>query len=232
MAATRFYFPAYELIAPAPAVDAAWKTLTGATRHRLVTPKSAGPLADSATISFASGAGSPALCYQYISDKMNAGIDFTGATVKMYLRALELVASDDVLCNVGVRIFGSSAASAATDCDTLRQVLITVGEYGTAKELSTIYESRAWLNGDAVAGAYTTNANGWDRLCVEFGFASAAGTTPAASVTVGMDLTLEGPQLVDLLENETSTTIRAGWIEFSNTITFPVVAPTGVYISG
>lgn len=214
--ATRLYFPADTAAPVSPTVDAAWQYTTGYVSRYLADVKGSSTIANGTLIG-AWTLGYTALDRQYVSAEMNAGIEFsTSVTVKGQLVVREDANADDVNQMIlGIRIVSS-------DGGTVRRTILTVGAYGTAAEFafSSAGRNKKLADGDALnpTSSYTTVQG--DRLVVEIGYKDATtGSTPRAQGKYGENGT-------DLPEDET-TTSGAGWIEFSNTITWysPVTSP-------
>lgn len=153
---------------------------------------------------------------QLISQRMPAGITFSAAdTYKCYVQCLESAANDNMRSRMGVRILSE-------DGSTVRHTILAVADYSTAAEWNTALRNKAFANGDAGAGSYTTVAG--DRLVVEIGHNDVAGSTISGSSRWGSAGT------ADLGENETSTsTTERPWFETSENITF-LSDPTNVNV--
>lgn len=147
---------------------------------------------------------------QFISGPMDSGISFNAATVKLQLACREFNNGDNSVPRMAIYIYSQ-------DGTTLRQTLLSINNYGTTAEYVNNASLRnvQFANGDTVSGTYTTVAG--DRLVVEIGHATAAGSTPEAQCRFGAP---DGTS--DHGENDTDTTALVPWVEFSNTITFAV----------
>jgi hypothetical protein len=208
---TRFYFPASTAADVTPAFDAGWHYAGEAVRRKLVNTKGASAI----TVGTQIGpwtTNNQALDRQYISDGMSAGINFTLATtMKAQLMCREYNNGDNVT-DFRVRI-----KIVSNDGSTVRCVLMnTLHQQSTefinnATHRNTQFSASTPLGTGVITGTYTTVAG--DRLVVELGYGDNTGATPEASAKWGENAT-------DLPENQTQTTDGAGWIEFSNTITF------------
>ena len=146
---------------------------------------------------------------------MNSGITFTLAitTYSMQLMAREFATAD----NVDRGILGARIVNRAGD--TVQATLLVVGPKGVTAEFinNATMRNKTFAQGGTVTATYTTVQG--DRLVVEIGYQTSTGasTTPQAAAKYGQNAT-------DLPVNETQTTNGAGWIEFSNDITFEAVA--------
>ena len=202
---TRFYFPASSGAVVTPTIDSAWNDYEDYVSRRLSQTKGTSTLAFGSSIDWTSG--SKALDRQYVSDKMQSGIEFsTSVTVKGQLVIKESGSND----NVGQIMLGIRVVS--QDGGTVRRTLLAVAGYRAYNETDTTGINRMIADGDALApsSSYTTVEG--DRLCIELGYTDNAGTSIAAQGMWGENGT-------DLPESESGTS-GVGWIEFSNTITF------------
>lgn len=200
---TRFYFPESNAADVSPAFGA-WGETGSALVRKLQNVKGSSAI----TIGTRHGwtAGVTQLDRQYVSRPMKAGISFSAVTVKMYLMTREYNNGDNSTSRLLVKIVNKAG-------DTIQQTLLALGQFGPATEYvnNVTHRNKAFADGDTVTGSYTTVEG--DRIVVEIGHADAAGSTPEASCKFGENAT-------DLPENQTQTTNGAGWIEFSNNITF------------
>ena len=209
---TRFYLWEASSAPVSPAVDAAWESSAApfARRPMHTLPRASDSLTTVA--GFTSTAGQDRCHRQFIGPPMLAGHPFdTSVTYKAYAQGLESNADDNIRARVGVRIV-------SRDGTTVRHTVKSVADYSSGAEWNTALRNKAFLDGDAGTGSYTTVAG--DRLVVEFGHSDAAGASISASSRWGSTATGG-----DLPENETSTstTVRP-WFECSLTLTFE--APT------
>lgn len=204
---TRLYFPLDTASEVNPAFGG-WGNTAEALRRKLADVKGASAITIGSQIGPWTAA-TTALDRQYVSAPMNSGISFSAVTVKLYLMTREYALSDNSTSRLLVKIVNRAG-------DTIRQTLLALGQFGPATEYvnNVTHRNKAFADGDTVTGTYTTIQG--DRLVVEIGHTDATGTTPEASCKFGENAT-------DLPENETQTTDGAGWIEFSNTITFESV---------
>ena len=207
--ATRFYFPASEAAAVSPAIDAVWDYTSEFVRRRLVHVKGSSAIGAGTQIG-AWTAGDFALDRQYVSDGMPAGVVFSDTDeFSIQLMCREFASSDNVTRRVGM------VSIVSNDGSTVRTQLRAAFESTGSEFLSTGFRNVTFASGIAmssVAGTYVTVAG--DRIVVEIGYRDNAGTSPEAQANWGENAT-------DLPEgDETQTTNGAGWIEFSNTISF------------
>jgi hypothetical protein len=203
--ATRLYFPLDEAPAITPAFAAGWSYNSEGLRRKLADTKGSSAI----TIGSQIGpwtSGQLALDRQYISTRMDAGITFTAAvtTVKAQLMVREYNNGDNVdRISLHIRILSEDGLTVRA---TLRN-----GASAQAEFVNNATHRNKSHTAAGVSATYTTVLG--DRLCVEIGYTDNSGSTPEASAKWGENAT-------DLPENETQTTDGAGWIEFSNTITF------------
>jgi len=209
-AQTRLYFPVSDGAAITPAQDAAWDDVGQFVRRLLQQTKGADAITAGTTINITEDTGNQALDRQYISTRMDAGIVFTSAvtTVRSVVMMREFALTDDVnQCILGIRVLSEDGA-------TVRATLFTVANRGPVLEFinNATMRNKQCADGDTIGATYTTVLG--DRVAVEIGYqADGADTSPQAAAKYGQNAT-------DCAENETNTTDCAGWIEFSNTITF------------
>lgn len=207
---TRFYFPATEAAAITPTQDAGWQYVSEFVRRRLAHVKGTSAI----TIGTQIGPWTSndfALDRQYISDPMNAGITFTSGSTSMsgQLMTREYATADNVnTIRWGVRVLSE-------DGSTVRATIRSIAQSTNAEMINNATHRNFSINFSTCSASYTTVAG--DRLCIEIGYQDSVGTTPEASAKWGENAT-------DLPVNLTQTTDGAGWIEFSNTITFPAAA--------
>lgn len=211
--ATRLYFSSAQAAAVTPTF-AGWSVTTEAVRRKLLAAKDA---AESLALGTQIGPYAPPktdLDRQYVSDGMVSGISFSGTTVKMQLATRELNNGDNTTSQLYVAIVSN-------DGNTVRQVLLTLGQYGPNTEYinNATLRNKTFADGDTVAGTYTTVAG--DRLVVECGITDIGGASPEGTARYGAP-----SGTADHGENETETTSLVPWIEFSNTITFETPAVT------
>jgi hypothetical protein len=207
--ATRLYFPASDAAAVTPGFHADWTYTSEALRRRLAHVKGSSAITAGTQI----GPWTPAqkaLDRQYISTRMAAGVTFTispGGSYKCNLMVREFATADNVdRLLVGVRVVSE-------DGNTVRAVL-RVPISGNPTEFinnATHRNQRCSTTFIGLATGYTTVLG--DRLVVEIGYQDNSGTSPEASAKWGENAT-------DLPENDTQTTDGAGWIEFTDNITF------------
>ena len=156
-----------------PAVDAGWESSAAPFARR---PMNTSPAAGDTlrTISgFGSTAGQDRCHRQFVGPTMAAGNVFdTSVTYKAYAQALESSPGDNLRSRTGIRIV-------SRDGSTVRHTIKAIADYSSGTEWSTSLRSKAFLDGDAGAGSYTTVAG--DRLVVEFGHRDAAGATISGS---------------------------------------------------
>jgi len=210
MAATRLYFPLSDGAAITPGQDAAWDDVGQFVRRKLQDVKGADAITFGTLINITEDTGNQGLDRQYVSTRMDSGIIFTSVTTTVRAVAMmrENALSDDVnQCILGIRIVSD-------DGGTVRATLFTVANRGPVAEFAAAAAGRnkQCADGDLVGAIYTTVLG--DRLVVEVGYQTdGLETSPQAQAKYGQNAT-------DCAENETNTTDCAGWIEFSNTITF------------
>lgn len=203
--ATRFYFDASQSPAITPNFDAGWEATGSAVRRNLRRAKRTGDsIASGSAISSTSG--QDALHRQYISDPLKAGHIFnTGVTYKCYLRALESAANDNIRSRLGLRILSEDGA-------TVRHTVLAIADYSTGAEWNTALRNKAFADGDAGSGSYTTVEG--DRICLEVGHNDSAGVSISGTTSWGSNAA------TDHGENETETAANAPWFETSLNLTF------------
>lgn len=228
LAATRFSLPGGTGSPVNPTADGGWEDASEIERRTLTFPKGSSAFANGQTVDILEDqANYQDLDTQFVSAEMAAGVIFTSGstTVTSVIMMRELASTDDVTqCILGIRVVNSAGNS-------VQATLLAVSNVGiTAEMLNTGYRNKQCANADAVTASYTTVLG--DRLVVEVGYQTdGAETSPQASARWGENA-------ADCAENETNTTDCAGWVEFSNTITFSQVAKTvrpaffGVTIGG
>jgi len=210
--ATRLYFPLTEA-APVTTIgfESVWTYTSEALRRKLNNVKGSSAI----TIGTQVGPWTPgqlALDRQFVSTRMDAGIIFTSGvtTFSGQLMVREYAAGDNVAnWLMGVRIVSENGTTVRA---TIRAA---TSNFQNAEFINNATHRNQSLDlaGGAITttGSYTTVLG--DRLVVEIGYADTAGASPEASAKWGENAT-------DLPVNNTQTTDGAGWIEFSNTITF------------
>jgi hypothetical protein len=212
--ATRFYFPVSDAAAITPAVHSNWGYTSEALVRKLNSVKGSSAITTGSQIG-AWTPGQQALDRQYISDGMAAGIVFTNAVTSftMQLMVREYAAADNVdRIVLAIRVLSNDGSTVRV---VLRNSSSSAGEFiNNATHRNKSFNT---AGASTVSASYTTVAG--DRLVIEIGYLDASGSSPEASAKWGENAT-------DLPANETQTTDGAGWIEFSNTITFS--SPTEV----
>jgi hypothetical protein len=210
-AQTRLYFPTTTTPAVNPTIQTGWEDSSEIERRKLNNVKGATAITAGQTVDILEDqANYDDLDRQYTSTRMNAGIIFTVGvtTVRAVVMMREQGATDDVdKCILGIRIMSE-------DGQTERAALYSVGNYGPVLEFinNVSMRNKQCADGDLSLATYTTVLG--DRLVVEIGYQTdGAETSPQAAAKWGENAT-------DCAENETNTTDCAGWIEFSNAITF------------
>ena len=207
---TTLYFPASTAAAITPTQDAAWDDTGQFVRRKLADTKGSSSIAAGTTINITEDTGNQALDRQYISTRMNADAVFTSGvtTITSVLMMREFATTDDVdKCILGVRILSE-------DGSTVRATLFTVSNHGTTGEFinNATHRNKICANAATIGASYTTVLG--DRIVVEVGYETdGAETTPQAA-------TKWGENASDCAVNDTGTTDCAGFITFSNTITF------------
>jgi hypothetical protein len=218
LAQTRLYFPVSTASAVNPAFDAGWEENSEATRRKLENVKGSDAitLGDDIDIGPPDDSGDQEIDRQYVSTRMDAGAVFVigVTTVSMQLMMREFALSDNVdKCIIGIRVVSE-------DGGTVMATLLGVANYGITAEFAAgaAGRNKTCADGDTLTGSYTSLLG--ERLVVEIGYqTTGADTSPIAEAKYGQNAT-------DLPVNETQTTDGAGWIEFSNTITFAGEAAT------
>ena len=205
---TRFYLWEASTAPVSPAVDAGWQSSAAPFARRPMNPTPA--VGDNLTTisGFSSAAGRNRCHRQFIGPPMTAGNVFdTSVTYKAYAQGLESAGNDNLRSRIGIRIV-------SRDGSTVRHTIKAIADYSSGTEWSTSLRSKAFLDGDAGTGSYTTVAG--DRLVVEFGHRDASGASISGSSRWGSTATGG-----DIPENETttSTSVRP-WFECSLTVTF------------
>lgn len=202
---TRFYLSATTAAAVSPSF-AAWGRTTEGDRRKMSPTKDGSTLANKSV--WANGtvaANATALCRQFVSDPMPAGLAFdTSHTMKMVVRAFESSTNDNInRTPVCVKIV-------SLDGSTLRATLKALGHYGpNTTEWNTSLRSKQALDGDACDNSYTTVLG--DRLVVEIG--GQVDGTGGTSVTGNMNF--GSSAAADLDESETDTGADNPWFEYS-----------------
>jgi hypothetical protein len=208
--ATRLYFPASDAAAVSPAFNAGWDYVSEALRRKLADTKGSSAITAGTQI----GPWTPgdfALDRQYVSTRLAAGIVFTAGvtTYKGQLMTREFNNSDNA------NSIRHNIKIVSEDGSTVRVELTGGGIAGSSSTTEFInnatHRNKQIKDATIVGDSYTTVLG--DRLVIELGYSDSSGSTPEASAKWGENAT-------DLPENETQTTDGAGWIEFSNTITF------------
>lgn len=208
--ATRLYFrnQAITGVNPATAFDAAWENTTSALR-RAMEKGSARGTDPTGTDTLSSTSGQDRLHRQYIGPPMAAGNVFdTSVTYKCYIQVFESAANDNCVSRLGLRIVDIQGV--------VQHTVLAVADYSTGSEWNpTTARSKAFADGDAGSGSYTTKDG--DRLVLEIGHSDAAGTTISGSSKWSFAVGATG----DLPENETDTsTTLVPWFETSLNIVF------------
>lgn len=205
--ATRLYGRENGTAPGTPAVDGGWESSASPfARSPAYTSTDSGD-----TLTTVSGFGSTSgqdRCHrQWISLPMSAGLVFnTSVTYKAYAQVLESAANDNIRSRLCVRILSE-------DLSTVRHTVLAIADYSTAAEWNTALRNKAFADGDAGTGSYTTVAG--DRLVLEWGHNDSSGVSISGSSRWGSAGT------ADLGENETSTsTSERPWFETSLNLTF------------
>jgi len=207
---TTLYFPASTAAAITPTQDAAWDDTGQFVRRKLADTKGSSSIAAGTTINITEDTGNQALDRQYISTRMNADAVFTSGvtTITSVLMMREFANTNDVnQCILGVRILSE-------DGSTVRATLFTVSNHGTTGEFinNATHRNKICANAATIGASYTTVLG--DRIVVEVGYQTdGLETMPQAA-------TKWGENASDCAVNDTGTTDCAGFITFSNTITF------------
>ena len=213
---TRFYLWEGSAAPVSPAVDAGWESSAAPFARRPMDP-SPGVGDNLRTISgFSSTAGRDRCHRQFIGPPMAAGNVFdTSVTYKAYAQGLESGGNDNLRSRIGIRIV-------SRDGSTVRHTIKAIADYSSGTEWSTSLRSKAFLDGDAGTGSYTTVAG--DRLVVEFGHRDAAGSSISGSSRWGSTATGG-----DVPENETTTSTNVRpWFECSLGLTIETAQVTQV----
>jgi hypothetical protein len=206
--ATRLYFRENGTAPITPAVDGGWESSASPFARKPCFTTTASDSLTTVT-GFTSTAGQDRCHRQLISEPMAAGIVFdTGVTYKCYVQGLESALNDNIKSRLGVRILSQ-------DGGTVRHTVLAIADYSTATEWNTAIRNKAFANGDAGTGSYTTVTG--DRLVIEIGHSDTSGASISANSRWGSHDT----GVTDLGENETSTsTTERPWFETSVSITF------------
>ena len=218
-AQSRLWFPTTEAPAVSPAFQTGWEDTTEGERRKLRNVKGSDTITVGQTVDIVEDSSNQDLDRQFTSTRMAAGVAFTSGitAVSSQLMVREINNNDDVdKCILGIRIVSDDGL-------TLRATLLAVANYGVTAEFvnATTMRNKTCADGDTITASYTTVAG--DRIVVEIGYQTdGEESTPQAAAKWGDNAT-------DLPVNETQTTDGAGWIEFSNAITFlgePTPTPT------
>jgi len=136
-------------------------------------------------------------------------------TVSGQIQVAESNADDNInQVKLGVRVIGIGG--------TVRSTLMAVAAYGTVAEIAVTTPRNATVAvADALGSNYTSVAG--DRLVIELGVTDATGLSPAIAMALGM-------AEEDCPVDDTTTSERAPWIEFSSIITFVAEGPTRLYM--
>ena len=207
-AQTRLYFSS---TVSAPITNVAYATgggtydVTEASRWKLQDTKGSSAIGTGTQIGpFAASA---AVDRQYVSTRMSSGIIFTSGstTVKGQLMVREFATTDNVdQWHINVRIVSDDGLTTRA---TFSGVTNSANEF-----INNATHRNQSVTAQALDASYTTVSG--DRLVIDFAYrTSVGGTTPEAAGKWGENAT-------DLPENSTQTTDGAGWVEFSNSITF------------
>lgn len=206
--ATRLYFTLTQAAAISPAFDSGWDYVSEALRRKLADTKGSSSITVGNQIGpWASG--QQALDRQYISTRMNAGVIFNNpaTTVKGQIMVREYATTDNVAS------IWYTIKIISEDGNTVRITVRPFEQKAVTEFISNVTHRNAPIMSAGISSiaSYTTVLG--DRILIEIGYSDSSGTTPEASAKWGENAT-------DLPENETQTTDGAGWLEFSNTITF------------
>lgn len=209
-AQTKLYFSATESPAVTRSFDAAWNYTSEAVSRKLTDTKGTTAITTGTQIGPWT-AGNFALDRQYISTRMDAGITFTSGagSFDVQLMVREYATADNVdNIIVSLRIISE-------DGSTVRATLRAATDNFQNLEFinNATHRNQTFSGGGGVTYGSTYTTVSGDRLCVEIGFSDNSGSSPEASAKWGENAT-------DLPVNNTQTTDGAGWIQFSNTITF------------
>ncbi len=200
--ATRLYF-GQTAATVSPAFDASWGTTAAATRFTMNHIKGTSAITEGTEIAMASG--SHGLDRQYISHPLEAG-SLTSSTLKVQLMCRQFGGG-------GIEHLLGTVYVVSGDGDTKGDIHFGFATYGlqTAYIINATHRNKTGWDGD-LGGNVTINEG--DRLVIELGhFCNEFDADPSAAAKWGEDGT-------DLPEDETQTTDGAGWVEFSDDLTF------------
>lgn len=205
--ATRFWFPAVasNTSGLTPAFDS-WNTTSEAARCDLVATKGSSAITAGTQVGpWTATAGQNALDRQFISAPLAA--QTISGTFSLMLMTREFATTDNVdRIITGLYVVNGSGTKVAT--------LKTLGNSGTTLEFVSNATHRTHTGANAAALTSYACAAG-DRIVAEIGYSNSTGaTTPEASAKWGENAT-------DATLGDNATTAdRAGWLEFSGTLTF------------
>ena len=211
--ATRFYLPASAAVTPiSPTPDAAWEDTTLLARAVTDTVTISDAMATVSFTDITEDNNRDVLFRQYISPTLAANQTITGAqALKAQIRGSETALSNNMFVSVGVRILGS-------DGTTVRKTVLAVTRDNVELVLTTLTNRQ--YTATSAAGNYTT-ATG-DRLVIEIG----TGGLPIVGDNRS-SLRFGDAAASDLAENDTATSDDRPWVEFTDTLTYPVAVSGG-----
>lgn len=207
--ATRFYLRATaETVGISPAADAAWEDTSILARCVLRTAKSSDAMT---TVAFADADSTDkdVVFRQYVSEELAVGQTITGSqALKAQCRVVETDSANRMFLTFGVRVINTTGP-------TVNKTVLVVTR--DAVEAATTLTNRQFTATSAATN-YTTVAG--DRIVVEIG----SGGDPDLTKSHSSSLRLGDADAADLPENDTDTTDKNPWIEFTDTWTFGVAS--------
>jgi hypothetical protein len=202
IAQTRLYFSSTETAPVNPIYDASWYSTSQAGRYKLNNAKGSSAISVGSAINIA---GYYSLDRQYVSSPMNAGIIFNSSvTITGQLMVREYANNDEVKWVMTV-------IKIVSEDGNIVRIQFNLDSSPTASEFINNASHRNKSMKNIYSSSYTTVQG--DRIVIEIGYSHQLGTTPQASAKWGENAP-------DLPQNETQTSDGAGWIQFSNNITF------------
>ena len=213
--ASRYYFPASSAASETTAVDGGWNYNSEVSRHNLAATKGSSAIGAGTQIGALAGtAGHKGIDRQWFSPALAA--QTISGTVSLMVMTREYATTDNIdRCWLGIYVINSSGTKVAT--------LLTLGNATGAATTEWVANATHRTCTFANAANLTSYAcAAGDKIVVEIGGGnSASGTSPEFSCKWGENAT-------DATLGDNATTAdRAGWIEFSATLTLNPTARTG-----
>jgi hypothetical protein len=203
--ATRFYLPSTGTPDISPSISAEWEATHSLIRQNAVTTKIASAMTTIARTT--DGNADPQdICFvQYISDPI-AGQTISAQTLKFQMRQYEYATGANLFTAIGIRVLSG-------DGGTVRGTILAVSQDDTELAVDTL------TNRQFSATTTEVVAQEGDVIVIEVGYGgdpSPASQRHNGAISIGDD------SATDLGENNTDTAAYNPWVEFANTISFPV----------